>query len=497
VTHTARSLVLVTIDCLRADRAGFLGYSGATTPLLDSLSKESFVFQNALATGVPTYYSLPALLASRYPLALGRDVVGIAPGENTIATELRAYGFKTAAFIAANPYISATHGYDSGFDTFNNFLRGDVVEFAVETEHGPPSAAGSRANRLMSKACHTLPMLGAVYDEVYFQYCARTRSSGCESLDSLRRFPSADVIVDCAIAWLNENSAGPFFLWIHLMDPHAPYYPKSEALSEGCERLNYAHAKYLNSYWARGDLSLKRLQTKKPDILSLYDAGIRWADLQIGRLVQKLRELKVWDQCAVAITADHGEEFLDHGGRFHSPLALHEELVHVPLLLHVPEYSQRCDIDSPVGLIDLAPTLLDVLGLSIPASFRGRSCWRKLTDGVTWEYPVITECVYGCSNPFQAERRSAPRLLAIRSGNYKLILNFASGIDQLFDLSSDPGEVSPLPVGSAGGVRSNLLQCARKHIQETALSGDLDLRIAAQLMELRQRWANSVSSRVN
>src|SRR5207245_9826259 len=88
-----RSLILITVDCVRADHAGFLGYDRPTTPFLDSLASQSLVFRNALATGTPTYYSLPAILASRYPLALGRDLLGLAPDETTITSVLKQRGF--------------------------------------------------------------------------------------------------------------------------------------------------------------------------------------------------------------------------------------------------------------------------------------------------------------------------------------------------------------------------------------------------------------------
>ena len=74
-----QSLVLITVDCLRADHVGFLGYRRPTTPFLDSLSAESLVFRNAIAAGAPTYYSFPSIMASRHALALGRDVIGLAP----------------------------------------------------------------------------------------------------------------------------------------------------------------------------------------------------------------------------------------------------------------------------------------------------------------------------------------------------------------------------------------------------------------------------------
>lgn len=490
-----RSLILITIDCLRADHVGFLGCSRETTPFLDSLANESFIFNNALANGVPTYYSLPALLNSRYPMALGRDIVGMAPGESTIASELKECGYRTAAFVAANPYISPFFGYADGFDVFCDFLHSTENNFAINTGEAQHSFRGS-ANSFLSRTSHGLPLLGSAYDELYFRYCQLVSSA--DSLDSLRRFPSADVIVDSAIAWLNEHSPSPFFLWLHFMDPHAPYYPKPDALAlVGHRKISSAGARYLNCYWARGDLAPKRLVKKRESIFGLYDAGIRWADTQIARLASKLVDLNVWNNCAVAVTADHGEEFLEHGGRFHAPFKLNEELVHVPLLLRVPGAEVRREVLEPFGLIDLAPTMLDALGLSPPADFRGRSCWRKLLKKETWSHPVVTECAYGCTNPFDEEKRNAPRLLAVRKGDYKLILNFVSGSQELFQLTSDPNETCPLPLGTAMQVRRELLEHAKKHVAESYKSRDLDSRVAAKVKDLRLKWAHSNDIRSN
>src|ERR1700736_415807 len=102
-----KSLALVTVDCLRADHTGFTGYGRPTTPFLDSLAGESFVFPAAIVAGAPTYYSFPAILASRYPLALGRDLLGLAPGESNLASVFKRAGYATASFGAANPYISS------------------------------------------------------------------------------------------------------------------------------------------------------------------------------------------------------------------------------------------------------------------------------------------------------------------------------------------------------------------------------------------------------
>ncbi len=495
MTDSPRSLVLITVDCLRADRVGRRGRRSSTTPFLDRLSEESFTFKNALASGIPTYYSLPALLASRYPLALGRDVIGLAPGENTIGSELQQAGFRTAAFVAGNPYVCEAHGYGNGFDVFRNFMGAEEVDLPADEYLPAQRSLRGRANRVISRACHRLPAFGVAYDELYFQYCQRVSAKSVGSLDSLRKFPSADVVIESAMAWLRQNSEGPFFLWIHLMDPHAPYYPKQEPVRE-MPRDSEA-ALRLNSFWAREDISLRRLKTRSASVEALYDDGVRWADRQIGRLASGLAELNLWDQCALAVTADHGEEFLDHGRRFHAPLALHEELIRVPLLLRVPGHLWGREIQEPFGLIDLAPTLFDMLDLPAPASFRGHSCWRKLVAAEPWDFPVLTECAYACTNPFISEKRLAARILAVRKREYKLIINFALGTDELYDLSSDPGEMNPLPAEIAADVRRNLLQCAKKHVAESRASRDSDLRLAAQTRELRAQWARAEAIRPN
>jgi arylsulfatase A-like enzyme len=490
--QTPSSLILITVDCLRADHVGFLGYKRPTTPFLDSLADESLVFRNAITAGAPTYYSLPAILASRYPLALGRDVLGIAPEENTIPSVLKEYGFQTAAFSAANPYLSARFGYDQPFDCFRDFLHAETLEFPAEP---PQPRFRSRANQALSNACHAVPGLGKAYDELYFRYCQRIGSQPCDGLDSLRRFPAADVIVDHASAWLKEHSSAPFFLWLHLMDPHAPYYPKAEALDEmKSGRVSAEEARYLNSFWIRDDIGPKRLRRKRDEVIALYDAGIRWADAQIRRLTEKLVELNVWDKCALAVTADHGEEFLEHVGRFHAPLKLTEELIRVPLLLRVPQIQNSCELSVPFGLIDLAPTLLDALGYPAPASFRGRSRWEQISRGEEWHQPVFTECVHGCTNPFHSENRVAPRILAIRKGHHKLVMDFSTGTQQLFNLSSDPAEQNPVDNSESRPIRRELLEHARKHLVESQKSRDFERRMESQLRDLRIEWAHSTAN---
>ena len=483
-----RSLLLITVDCFRADHAGFLGYKRSTTPFLDSLARQSVVFSNAIVAGAPTYFSFPAIMASRYPLGLGRDVVGLAPQEPTIASALRESGYATAAFLAANPYLSPRFGYDAGFATFKDFMESGTSLLPAGSDGGEKSGLASRWNRRLAEISHALGPIGSLYDELYFQYCQRLGSPAASSLDQLRRFPPADVLVEHARDWLTGIANQPFFLWLHLMDPHSPYYPRQEALDfMGGDALDAGRARYLNSYWNRGDVGASRLQQHRNDVIALYDAGIRWVDEQVARLVDTLRVLGLWQNCVMALTADHGEEFLDHGGRYHPPSRVAEELVRVPLLLHGSGLGPGTAA-APFSLLHLAPTLMDLLDIPAPASFRGVSRASQLRNADPWESDAIVECVAGCNNPFVAENRLRGRVLVVREARYKLALDFNSGIENLFDLDADPGELRPLPLDAEKLVRRRLLDRARQHLVQSLRSRDSERRLAAQLRDLRLEW---------
>jgi arylsulfatase A-like enzyme len=488
--NSPRSVLLITVDCFRADHAGFLGYSRPTTPFLDSLARESLVFSNAIVAGAPTYFSFPAVMASRYPLALGRDVVGLAPGEPTIASTLNGAGYATAAFLAANPYLSPRFGYDAGFNIFKDFLDHETDPLPEESGGDNNRRVPSRWNQRLAKASHALGPVGSLYDELYFEYCQRLGSSPSLSLDQLRRFPAADVIFDHARNWLTGIAGQPFFLWLHLMDPHAPYYPRQEALElMGEDSLDATRARYLNSYWNRGDLGAARLRRHREEVVALYDAGIRWMDAQVARLVDTLRDLGRWENCVTALTADHGEEFLDHGGRYHPPSSVAEELVRVPLLLRAPRLDQTGTATAPFSLLHLAPTLLDLAEVPIPGSFRGRSHAELLRTGNDWASDAVVECVAGCRNPLVKENRLQSRVLAIREARYKLVFDFNSATERLFELDADPGELRPLPLDAEKQIRKRLLDRAEQHLSCSLRSRDADSRLAARLRDLQLEWS--------
>jgi arylsulfatase A-like enzyme len=499
----SKSVILITVDCLRADHCGFMGYPRPTTPFLDELARDNLVFPTAIVAGVPTYYSLTALLASRYPMSLGREVIGLAPEETNLASVFRQEGYATAFFGAGNPYLSARFGYDFGFDTFRNFLDGEAAALSPNPSSPASSGWAGGVNRVLERISHDIPGIDAIYDELYFQYCQRWQAPAAGSLDTLRRFPAADVIVDHACSWLASVIGNPFFLWLHFMDPHSPYYPTEKASGMLGQRLTPSRARYVNAYWNRSDLGSKRLRSYRDEVIALYDSGIRWVDAQIGRLLEQLRGLKLWESCILAFTADHGEEFLEHDRRYHAP-GLAEELIHVPLVLRIPGVRKKALPSHPISLLHLAPTLLAAAELTVPQEFRGESSWKHIQEGTAWSDPAISECIAGRTNPFLPEQRRNARLLSIREERYKLVMNFESGADFLFDLQSDPREQSPLPGAIGKPARGRLLEVARAHLQNCAARQISTAYLRARVREIgpnltsaagadgrAARWANA------
>jgi arylsulfatase A-like enzyme len=481
-----RSLVLVTVDCLRADHVGFLGYSRPVTPGLDALAENSAIFSDAIVAGAPTYFSFPGILASRYPLALGRDVLGIAPHEPTLPTVLQDAGYATAAFLAANPYLSRRFGYNQGFDAFHDFLDSEI---GSEPVSAAPANGGrlSKLNRLMQNAARRNGLATKGYDELYFWYCQWVSARESVPMDKLRRYPAANVMVDQAASWLSTVGERPFLLWLHLMDPHHPYYPPEESLiSLGVTNITARRARMLNSFWNRWDIGPQRFERYRNEIISLYDAGVHWVDKQTSRLIGILQRLQLWDETVFVLTADHGEAFLEHGDRYHSPTSLPEHLIRVPLLLRAPGLTGRRFSQGPFSLIHLAPTLLEAVGVSSPPGFQGRSCWEQIAAGNWRGEPAITECIDGCCNPMRPDDRIRPRLMAVRDQELKLVINFTEKRDYLYDLKNDPGETSPLPASVRTPERAGLFQVAQRHLQTSTSARRTDLRLSALLRELQQ-----------
>jgi arylsulfatase A-like enzyme len=399
---------------------------------------------------------------------------------------LQGAGYATAAFLAGNPYLSRRFGYDQGFETFHDFLD---AEISAQSSVGVPLTSGrfSKLNRWLQDGAHRNSLTGNAYDELYFWYCQWVSAREGLPLDTLRRYPAANVIVDQATSWLSSVGEQPFFLWLHLMDPHHPYYPPAESLAAvGSPQITARRARFLNSFWNRWDIGTQRFGRYRDEILSLYDAGVHWADRQLSRLVEALQHSQRWNDTVFVLTADHGESFLEHGERYHSPTSLPEQLIHVPLLLRAPGVAAGRLASRPFSLIHLAPTLLDAVGVASPDSFQGRSAWEEISAGALPDRPAITECINGCTNPVRPDDRMRSRLMAVRDEELKLVINFGEKQDYLYDLRNDPGENSPLLPGERTRERARLFQIAHEHLQENGNRQKTDLRLRAVLRELQQ-----------
>jgi arylsulfatase A-like enzyme len=230
------------------------------------------------------------------------------------------------------------------------------------------------------------------------------------------------------------------------------------------------------------------LNRHRDDVVALYDAGVRWVDEQVARLIETMRASGQWDGSILAFTADHGEEFLDHGGRYHPPSRLMEELIHVPLLLRVPGSTKAEVGKSPFSMIHLAPTLLDAAQLPIPAAFEGQSYWPQVRQGASYDAVAISECVAGCTNPFRRENRMGPRVLSVRETRFKLTLHFDPHQERLYDLEADPGEQAPLASSAQKPVRRRLLELSREHLRRSTEQRDQGARMQARLRELQLEW---------
>jgi arylsulfatase A-like enzyme len=311
------NVLLYVIDTLRADHLGCYGYSRPTSPHIDGFAGGATLFESAVAQSSWTRPAVGALLTgmnppSHWAMSL-RD--SLRPDAPTLAQALQTGGYRTAAFVT-NFNVSNRWGFDRGFDEFR-YLPEDERSAGVHV-------AADLVNR--------------------------------EALDWLRRHRQA-------------NAAQPFFMWMHVTDPHAPYNPV-EPFAARFRRL--AATRELKF----GQLRDHPERAKADDVVQLidaYDAEIAFVDHAFGELLKEIERLGLSEDTVVVLTSDHGEEFLDHGG-FEHGRTLYQEQLHVPFILRMPQGAgQGARVASLVRQIDLMPTLLQLLDLPVPASLDGRS----------------------------------------------------------------------------------------------------------------------------
>ena len=346
------SVILISIDTLRADHLSSYGYTKLRTSHIDSFAQGGTLFTQA-ETQIPL--TLPAhtsLFTSTYPFENSVEENGerVPRGVVTLASVLHAHGYKTAAFLGSD-FLARRYRLDPGFDVYDS-------PFDLE--------AVGRANPLTM---------------------------------TLRR--DGALVVRAALQWMAANRDQPTFVFVHFFDLHVPYtLPADVARARGISR---------------------------------YDAQLDYVDNVLGRFQQALVRSGCWNNSLVVLFADHGEGLGNHHETDHGYF-IYESTLHVPLIIHWPFGAPTFPAVArgPVGLIDVAPTILDFLRLPAPASFQGNT----LLGTIEAEVSGGASAVYSESLYAYDAFRWAP-LRAVRVGRYKFI---QAPKAELYDLEADPCE---------------------------------------------------------
>ncbi|MBI1950272.1 MAG: sulfatase [Acidobacteria bacterium] len=414
-------IVLVVVDTLRADHLGVYGYARGTSPRLDGLAGRATVFDAAWSAAPWTLPSVMSIMTSRYPSShrVENDGLKLADDVPTLAETLRKAGYATGGFVS-HVYVSATFGFGRGFEVFDDFGL---------------SQTGYRLE------------------------------AGME--------PAADRVTDAALAWLDRQGRRPVLLVVHYFDPHWPYAPP--------ERYR---ALYPNAYAGPHDASYDSISKYQDPLVPIpedyrrflidrYDGEIRFVDDQIGRLLDGIaaagRAARTW----VIVTADHGEEFKDHGSMGHGR-RLYQEAVSVPLVIgrppgrravkgtgsaagsrsaRAPKAGEAARVSVPAGGIDLFPTIAALAGVPPPAGLQGTSLVPLLRAGpadagaaggpgaADDAAPAAPGTGPAPDRPLVCETiRLNAHLKAVRRATLKLIQSMDENRTELYDLAADPLE---------------------------------------------------------
>ncbi|OLC53672.1 MAG: hypothetical protein AUH92_05450 [Acidobacteria bacterium 13_1_40CM_4_69_4] len=407
-------VILVVVDTLRADHLGIYGYDRATSPRLDAFARQATVFDAAWSAAPWTLPSVMSMMTSRYPSShrVENDGLQLAADVPTLAETLQRAGYTTGGFVS-HVYVSSLFGFGRGFEVFEDFGL---------------SRPGYRLE------------------------------AGME--------PPADRVTDAALAWLRGRARRPAFLLVHYFDPHWPYAPP-EAY----------RALFPVSYRGPLDASYDSISkfldplTPIPEdyrrfLVDRYDGEIRFVDDQIGRLLDGLVATGRAPRSWVVVTADHGEEFKDHGSMGHGR-RLYEETIRVPLIIGRVAVAGRAagpgDVPGPDGIvagsrvavpvsgIDLFPTMAALAGAAAPGGLQGTSLVPLLGRGGETSPPAASAgrpapgAGPAPDRPLVCETiRLNAHLKAVRRGPLKLIESMDENRTEMYDLAADPFEKSDL-----------------------------------------------------
>lgn len=377
-TVQAPSVLLVTLDTLRADHLACYGSKVVQTPVLDALAVDGCLLEAAFAQAPTTTASHCSIMTSTYVAHHGgMNGCAMKVGIPTLAEILRANGYETAAFISATVLRSGVSGLNRGFDyyedsicSYTTFFWNDEYQFVL-------------AAYLLAKIENS-------------------------------QIPGY-IVTNRALSWLEERGREPFFCWLHYYDPHEPYEAPNP---------------YKDMYEGKINPALPSVFNR-----SRYAGEVTYTDAQLGRIIKYLKNKELYNDMLIIVTADHGEAFGEKHGNiteYYHQWHLYDTTQHVPLIIKLPGgRGAGRRVADVVQLVDLAPTVLHYLGGSSPRSFEGRS----LLDLLNGEQRSEHGTAYA-----ETEPRVEKRLRAIRTPNIKYICDATGKWQELYDVASDPTE---------------------------------------------------------
>ncbi len=407
----APNVLWVTIDTVRADHMSSYG-GRAETPSFQRVADAGVLFERAFSQIAVTGPSHTTMLTGTGPWTHGTLLNGIPIREEltTLPELLRGQGYRTGAFVSAY-VLDGELGFDRGFDTYDDELG-------------------------------AFPGLGEL---VFFRSVAMLRRHLDPDMVVERR---GDRTTDKAITWL-EGRDGPWFLWVHLFDPHGPYEPPApydSAYAEGLQRSVQQGRLVVDQYDVAPYLrrSLDGV-TSVPWVVAQYDGEIAYADAQLGRLLDHLEARGLLDSTLLVVNGDHGESLGEHRVWFDHGDDLYDPSTWVPLAIKPPGGAHAgAVVDDPVELLDLAPTILDLLGLAAAPSMEGRTL-RDTMQGTGHRMQARGLCF---DRPANLEARAAGtiteptwRLASLRASSSLFVRRESpEHADEYYDLSEDPSQ---------------------------------------------------------